>query len=273
MNNISKKKADMDQEVTENEGGGDIGAAGNAAPEKSARPPSTWVRKTAPVGVVLIAIAGAFLFGLDDYLSFDALARNRQALLAMFEQHAVLSVVLFIMLYTAVIALSLPGAVWLSIAGGFLFGTWFAMLWNIVGATAGAVLIFLAARYALADFFHAKVGHHMRKMERDFQENAFNYLLVLRLVPLFPFWLVNLVPALLNVRLSTYTAATVIGIIPGAYVFSSIGNGAAALIDEGVAPDIGVIFRPEILMPLIGLAVLSLIPVLYRKYQRHAGRH
>lgn len=238
----------------------------------SVSPRGLILRRLLPLAVVLVAVVVVFLLGLDDYLTFDTLARHRKTLVALFEDHQFLAIGGFVLVYTLVIALSLPGAVWLSIGGGFLFGTVLATFWNVVGATAGAVVIFLVARYALADFFHGRLGPRLRDMEKDFQDNAFNYLLVLRLVPLFPFWLVNLVPALLNVRLSTYVLATVIGIIPGSYVFSSIGNGAASLLDRGEAPDLSVIFTPDILIPLLGLALLSTIPVIYKKYKAHGEK-
>ena len=139
------------------------------------------------------------------------------------------------------------------------------LLYVVVGATIGATLLFLAAKTALGDALRARAGGFVKKMEDGFRKNAFNYLLFLRLVPAFPFWLVNLVPAFLGVTLRTYVVATFIGIIPGAIVYTSVGNGLGAVFDAGESPDFGIIFRPEILLPIVGLAVLALVPVLYQK--------
>ena len=142
----------------------------------------------------------------------------------------------------------------------------------MVGATIGATALFLAARYAFADLLRAKAGPAIRKMEDGFREDAFNYLLVLRLVPIFPFWLVNLVPAFLGVSLKVYVIATFIGIIPGGFVYALVGNGLGAIFDRGEVPDLLIIFQPQILAPILGLAVLAVIPVIYKKMkQRKAG--
>lgn len=217
------------------------------------------------LAAIVTAMAGAFYFDLGQYLSFDALRENRQFLLSWYSEHQVMTIIIFSGLYATMVAVSLPGAVWMTLAGGFLFGTVQAAVYVVVSATTGAVIIFLIARYTLSDFFHAKSGAALRKMETGFQQNALNYLLVLRLVPLFPFWLVNLVPALLGVKLRTYVLATFFGIMPGSLVYCSVGNGLGAVFDAGETPDLGIIFTPDILLPILGLALLSLIPVLYKK--------
>ena len=140
----------------------------------------------------------------------------------------------------------------------------FARVLVVFAATLGAVAVFLVARYALADFFRAKMGGAGERMEACFRENALSYLLFLRLVPVFPFWFVNLVPAFLGVSLRTYAIGTFVGIIPGSAVFCSVGNGLGAVFDAGGTPDLGVIFQPKILGPIIALAILSLVPIVYR---------
>jgi len=110
-----------------------------------------------------------------------------------------------------------------------------------------------------------RAGPWISRLEAGFQENALSYLLVLRLVPLFPFWLVNLVPAFLGVPLTTYVLGTFVGIIPGSFVYASVGNGLGSVFDAGGAPDLTIIFEPEILLPIIGLSLLALIPVAYKK--------
>jgi len=217
-----------------------------------------------PLGVAVAALAAVFAFGMDDFLSFEVVKTNRQAALDWYEQNRVLAIFYFVIGYALVVALSVPGAVWLSLAGGFLFGTVLATLYVVVAATLGALGIFLIARYALANFFHEKMGAAGRRMKDGFKENALSYLLVLRLVPLFPFWLVNMVPALLGVPVRTFVIGTFLGIIPGSAVFCSIGNGLGVVIDKGERPNLEIIFEPHIFGPLLGLAALALVPVVYK---------
>ena len=224
-----------------------------------------------PLLVIVTGFVAFFVLGGHEYLSFDMLAEHRGALLEWYAANALLAAVGFWALYALAVAFSLPGAVWLTLMGGFLFGTGMAMVLTISSATVGAVLIFLAARYALADYLYAKAGGMIRKMEDGFRENAFSYLLVLRLVPIFPFWLVNLVPAFFGMRLGSYAAATFIGIIPGSFVYCSLGNGLGALFEQGKQPDLGIIFQHDVLIPIVGLAVLSLVPVVYKKVRAHKG--
>ena len=172
--------------------------------------------------------------------------------------------------YIIAVAISIPGAVILSLIGGFLFGIILGTLYVIISATIGATIIFLAARSAFHALLLAKATPWLEKMEKGFQKNALQYLLFLRLIPLFPFWLVNIVPALLNVRLRTYIIATFFGIIPGVLVYVSVGNGLDTLFQTGQTPDLGIIFKPAILLPLLGLAILSLIPVIFKKWK---GKH
>ena len=227
------------------------------------RPFSPW--RLVPLIVVGGGLVAFFVFELDAYLSFEALRDHRQILVAWRGDHLVLVVASYIAIYGVMVAFSVPGAVWMTISGGFLFGPVVGTAASVVGATLGAVALFLAARYVFGDTLRAKAGPAIRKMEAGFRENALSYLLVLRLVPLFPFWLVNLVPALLGVTLKTFFCATFFGIIPGALVFTLVGSGLGSLLDAGQAPDLGIIFEPEILLPIAGLVVLSLIPVIYKK--------
>lgn len=219
------------------------------------------LKRYIPVAVVFLALTVFFVGGFQDLLSFKALAENRSALLDWAAQNQILAVVAFMAVYVLVVGLSLPGGTVLTLAGGFVFGGWLAGVYVVVAATLGSIVIFLGARYAFADLCHARAGTSMAKMEAGFHENAFSYLLFLRLVPVFPFWLVNLVPALLDVRLATYAVATVLGIIPGTFVYAYVGAGLGSVFEAGGSPDLGVIFQLETLLPMLGLALLSLIPV------------
>jgi uncharacterized membrane protein YdjX (TVP38/TMEM64 family) len=225
----------------------------------------TQLKRFLPLALLLLAIVAAFGLGLDDYLSFEQLEGNRAHLLAFVERHPVVAPLAFMLIYASVVALSIPGGAILTIAGGFLFGVAAATCYVVLAATCGATVVFLIARTALGDTLRRKAGPAMRRMEAGFRENALSYLLFLRLIPVFPFWLVNLVPAFLGVPLTTYVVATLVGIIPGSLVYASVGNGLGAVFEAGGTPDLGIIFRPEIILPIVGLAVLALLPVAYKK--------
>lgn len=222
-------------------------------------------RRLLPVAVLLAALAAAFAFRLDRYLSFEQIAGHREWLLAEVARLDVFAPVLFALVYAAATGLSLPGATILTLTGGFLFGTLAGTAICVIGATIGATIVFLVARTAFGDVLRARAGPFIRKLEDGFRANALSYLLVLRLVPLFPFWLVNLVPAVLGVKLRVFVFGTFIGIIPGAFVYAGLGSGLGTLIDSGQRPDLGIIFQPGVLLPLIGLALLALLPVAYKR--------
>ncbi len=222
------------------------------------------LRKLAPVAAIAAAFAAVFAIGLDDYLSFQALRENREVLMQYVADNAALSVVIFIAVYAATTTLSLPGGAILTIAGGFLFGAVFGSLWVVIGATLGATGVFLAARSAFGQSLRAKAGPWLKKMEDGFNQNALSYLLVLRLVPIFPFFVVNLVPALVGVPLRTYVLATVIGIIPGSFVFASVGAGLGSVFDSMQDFSPAAALTPEVITALVGLALLSLVPVGYK---------
>ena len=223
------------------------------------------IKRFLPLIILLLAVLAAFALGLDDYVSFEQLERNHARLLDFVDRHPLLAPLVFMLIYATVIALSIPGGAVLTIAGGFLFGVVAATCYVVIAATLGATVVFLVAKTALGDSLRHKAGPAMRRMEAGFRENALNYLLFLRLIPVFPFWLVNLVPAFLGVPLRTYVVATAVGIIPGSLVYASVGNGLGVVFETGGRPDLGIIFKPEIILPIIGLAVLAMLPVAYKK--------
>ena len=210
-----------------------------------------------------------FALDIGHYLSPEALCEYRDQLEAWVEGYGAVAPIGYVIVYILVFAFSLPGGAVMTIAGGFLFGVAFGAVLTVIGATIGATALFLIARFALADYLRAKAGPALRQMEDGFNEDAFNYLLVLRLLPLFPFWLVNLVPALLGVSLGVYVLATAIGIIPATIVYTMVGDGVGAMVETCETLDIDGLFEPRILLPLAGLAVLALAPVLYKKWKAH----
>jgi uncharacterized membrane protein YdjX (TVP38/TMEM64 family) len=201
------------------------------------------------------------------------LRENRELLLELVAMNWLLTAVGYMIVYAVAIAFSLPGGIFLTIAGGFMFGTHWGTVLVVFAASLGATTLFLAARYFFGGLLRERAGPAVRKMEAGFRENAVSYMFVLRLVPLVPFWLVNLVPAFLSVPLGVYVFTTFFGIIPGSFVYASVGNGLGAILDVDGAPDTAAIFQPQFLVPLLGLAFLSLIPVAYKKIKarRQAG--
>jgi uncharacterized membrane protein YdjX (TVP38/TMEM64 family) len=240
------------------------------APAAVAVPRRSGLRRLVPVVALAAGLGAFFALGLDRYLSFEALRDNRAMLMDFVASDAALAVALYIVVYAALTALSVPGGAVLTVAGGFLFGAVVGTVYVVIGATIGAVAVFLAARTAIGDLLRAKAGPALRKMEAGFQADAFSYLLVLRLVPLFPFFLVNIVPAFLGVRLRTYAVATLIGIIPGSFVFASVGAGLGSVFDKGQGFTLEGVLTTEVVVALVGLSVLSLLPVAYRKLRRRA---
>jgi uncharacterized membrane protein YdjX (TVP38/TMEM64 family) len=236
-----------------------------------ARQSSLSLRRLWPLAVLALAIAAVFALDLDRLLTFEALREHREALTALVADHLLLAALSFVLVYATVIALSVPGGAVLTIAGGFMFGSVFGTLLVVVAATLGATLVFLIARSALGDPLRARAGPFLKRMEAGFQQDALNYLLVLRLIPLFPFWIVNLVPAFLGVPLRTYVLGTFLGIIPGSFVFASVGAGLGSVLDSGQEFSPASVLTPQIVIALVGLAVLALLPVAYRKWRIRRG--
>ena len=241
-------------------------ASDTAAPSQKS---GTSLKRIVPVAVLVLGAIAFFALGLDEYVTLEALREHRTLLTAFVAENAVAAPLLFMTLYAIAIAFSLPGGAVMTIAGGFLFGNIVGTVWVVIAATTGATAVFLIAKTALGDALRAKAGPWLKKLEAGFHENALSYLLVLRLIPLFPFFVVNLVPAFLGVRLRTYVIGTAVGIIPGSFVFISIGAGLGSLFDRtmGGEFELSGILTPEIVTALVGLAALSLLPVAYKKYK------
>ncbi len=211
-------------------------------------------------------MAIAYASGLLDTLTFENIKTHREIIVDYIALHPILTPLLFMLLYIVVIALSLPGGAILTIVGGFFFEIPLSTLYVVVAATIGATIIFLAARTALGDFLRKRAGPFLGKMEKGFQNNAASYLLFLRLLPLFPFWLVNLAPAFFNVRLSTYIWTTFVGIIPGSYVFTQAGSGLGAIFEQGEAFSIDSIFNTQVKIALVVIALFAFIPIFVKRF-------
>jgi len=217
------------------------------------------------VAAAIAAFAALRYSGLGEYLSLDTLKTHRAELVAFVEKNFVLAALAYVGIYTAAVAFSFPGAVFLTLSGGFLFGAVTGTLLTVTAATIGATLIFLFARTIFGDNALEKLGPQAQKLAANIKENAWSYLLVLRLVPLFPFFLVNLIPAFVGVRLPVYVLTTFFGIIPGTLVFSLSGAGLGSVLNKGEEFSVGSVLTPEIIAALIGLALLSLAAIPLRK--------
>lgn len=234
-----------------------------------------------PLIVLAALIAAAFWLDLHKLISLETVAENREALTGFVASNLTVAILAFIGIYIAVVALSLPGGALLTITGGFLFGPWIGGLATVVGATIGATIIFLIAKTSFGEPLAARAGPWLEKLRDGFRKDALSYLLFLRLVPAFPFWLVNLAPAVLGVGLGTYVIGTFFGIIPGTFAFAFVGAGLDSIIEvqqqayndcvaSGAADcafelNPGSLLTTEILIAFAALGVVALIPVAIRR--------
>lgn len=221
--------------------------------------------RLAPLGLLVLGVVLFFALDLGRFLSLDSLHRNRLELTEFVTRHGVLAALSFLAAYVVVVVFSLPVATLLSVLGGFLFGVEVGVPLVVVAATAGATLLFLIARSTLGVFLRERAGPWLARMETGIRKNELSYLLILRLVPVFPFFLVNIVPALLGVRLRNFVVATAVGIVPGVVVYVGIGAGAGTLIEEQGALGLGVFLQPAVLLPVAGLTLLAFVPIVVRR--------
>lgn len=219
-------------------------------------------RRLPLIAILIVAAIGAFT--LRDYLTFDTLRDNREALLAFRDANYALTAGAFVLAYILIVAFSLPGATIATLTGGFLFGTALGTIFNVTGASLGATAIFLAARTVLGNGLRARLDAsegRIKRIKEGLDENQWSMLFFIRLVPIVPFFVANLLPAFLGVPLYRYLISTGLGILPGAIVYTSVGAGLGAVFARGETPDLGIIFEPQVLLPILGLAALSLVPV------------
>ena len=233
----------------------------------------TRLRRLWPLAVIALGAAlGWWWFG--HFLTFEALAANREALLALRDANYAATVLGFIFAYALIVGFSLPGASIATLTGGFLFATFPGAIFNVLGATLGASAIFLIARSSIGAGFAARLegAEGMVKRIKDgIDDNQWSMLFLIRLVPAVPFVIANLVPAFLDVPLHRYVISTFFGIMPGALVYTSIGAGLSEVFARGAAPDLGLLFTPAILLPIIGLCALALLPVFLKMVRGERG--
>ncbi|BCD90311.1 TVP38/TMEM64 family protein [Francisella halioticida] len=217
---------------------------------------------------ILLLILGLVIFvslGGQKYLSLAAVKQHYQDLVNWTHSYFWLSSLVFIIIYIIVVAFSIPGATIMTLLGGFLFGLFPGFIWVILGATIGACLLFLAVKTAFGETLKAKAKGNIEKLRKGFKDNAFSYLLTLRLIPLFPFFAINIACGAIGISLSTFFWATLLGIIPGSLIYTWVGTGLGFVLSQGKDLDMGIIFAPQFILPIIALAILSLVPVIYKK--------
>ncbi len=224
----------------------------------------TYLKRFGPIALIAAALILALSMGWQKYLSFDVLAQQSGTLKALLASKPLLVIGAFMAIYIFATSIAMPGAIWLTIAGGFLFGPFLGTALSATSATIGATILFFAAQSALGSGLRSKAGGLVDRLEKGFQDNAFSYLLTLRLLPVAPFFGVNLAAAFLKVPLRTFIVATAIGILPGGFVYAWLGSGIEHVIASGATPDLKIIFSPQVIGPLMGLAALALLPTVWK---------
>lgn len=234
--------------------------------------PSRLLRRL-PLAVILCAALAGVIFLRDD-LSLEALGRHAAGLIALRDEHYALTAGLFVLAYAGMVALSLPGATLATLTGGMLFGLFPGVVFNIAGASLGAVGVFLAARAGIGADVAARLaagGGAPARLLAGLERNQWPALLAMRLAPVVPFFAANLLPAFAGVRLWPFAVTTVLGIVPGALILTSVGGGLAEVLARGEAPDLSVLGSPQVLAGLGGLALLAALPMLLRQVRKRRG--
>ena len=230
------------------------------------------LRRLPFVALLVAAGLGYYLYG--DALSFEALAANRQRLLDLRDAHYALTVLGFMAVYVLVVVTSLPGSLILTLTGGFLFGVFPGFLFNVSAATLGAGLVFQAARMGLGRDVAARMqarGGAVAAVQAGLRDNEWSVLLTMRLIPVIPFFIANLLPAFVGVRLMPFLITTAIGILPAGLIYTSLGSGLGEIFARGEVPGADILLRPEFGLPLLGLGLLALLPVLIKLFRKARG--
>ena len=235
--------------------------------------------KTNPIArllplIIILAVAILGVVYLRDDLTFDALAANREALIAFRDANYPITVLAFVGIYILIAGFSLPGATIASLTGGFLFGTFPGVFYNMLGATIGGTAIFLAARWGLGENLSAKMQGAdgiVKKIKKEIDENQWSMLFLIRFVPAVPFFMANLIPGFLGVPLHRFVVSTFLGIIPGALVLTSVGAGLGEVFARGDTPDLGVFLEPKIFLPVLGLIALAALPIIIKAVRGKKG--
>lgn len=248
---------------------GAVREAAKRTKEMTEEPGNPLIKRLPLVAIMLVAVVGAFT--LRDYLSFEALAANREALIGFRDANYLIAALVFMAAYVVIVGFSLPGATIATLTGGFLFGIFPGVLFNVTAATLGAVVIFMAARWGLGDKLAARMeaaDGAVKQIKDGIDDNQWAVLFLIRLVPAVPFFVANLIPALVGVPLHRFVVSTFLGIIPGGLVYTSVGAGLGEVFARGETPNLGVIFEPHILLPILGLVALAALPMVIKALKK-----
>lgn len=221
------------------------------------------MKKFIPILVICTLSLIVFSFDLHEFFTLEQFKHNKIIIDTFVETQIISAIIIYSTTYILGVALSLPIATFLTLLGGILFGQWIGTITVVLSATFGSTILFISAKMASKDILTKKIGGFAKKMQKGFKKNALSYLLTLRLIPLFPFVMVNLVAALLQIPLRTYILGTAIGIMPGSFIYVSIGVAISTLIEQP-GFELNVILEPKVLMALTGLGILSLLPMIYK---------
>lgn len=223
----------------------------------------TFSKNYSILGLLLLASISFFYFQLYDYLTINTIKSYQTAAQAWTTSHYFMAVSLYILIYVVLIACAIPCATFFSLVGGYLFGS-IAIVYAVFSTTFGGMILFLTIRTSIGNHISSKSTGWIKKVEQGFKKNAFNYILTLRLMPVFPCWVSNIAAGMLSVPLSTFLCATVLGILPATVIYVLAGQGLDKILENNSAPILDIILSPSVIIPLIGLAILSLIPVIYK---------
>lgn len=225
------------------------------------------LRRLIPLCLLGLGLVLFLALDLGRYFDLAELRAHQRELQNWVERRPLLAPAAYVLLYTTLVAFSLPVASFVTVVGGFLFGAWFGTLWTALGATLGATLVFLATRTAFGESLRDRAGPWLDRVKGEFRRNGLHYLLFLRLVPAFPFWLVNIAAAIFNIKLVPFVVATAIGILPGTFVFAYFGHGLGMTLQNSESLSLAAIASPEILIALTLLALASLLPIWFKRYR------
>ena len=225
------------------------------------------LRRFGPLLALVALLIWALASGVAKHLSLEELRARGEGLQAFAREKPLLSALIYVAVYVATVSISLPGALILSLSGGFLFGPIAGGALAVTGATGGSTVVFLVCRTAFGDFLRRWESPLLLRIERGFEASAFSYLLTLRLIPAFPLLLVNVASGLMNIPVRTYLLASFLGMIPSSFVYAGIGAGLGHIFASGEPVTMHTLFSPRIYLPIAAMGALALLPPLWRYWR------
>lgn len=232
---------------------------------------TNWMKRLLPIAVIVIGLGAAYAAGLHKYLSLEQLEAQRVTLKDFVASNLILAILAYMTVYILATAFMVPGALWITIAGGFLFGLFGGSALTVISATIGATALFSVARTSIGQPLRQRAGPFLKKLEQGFQENAFSYMFFLRFLPVVPFPVANIAPALLGAKPRDFIISTFFGIIPGVVAYTWIGAGLGGIFDRGDELDLSGFFA-QIAPPMAALAFVSLIPIVIKKFRKPVSK-